>query len=449
MLSDKRDLANLQRQYDTVSERYATTKGKLADVVAELNVTKLQLDSLNRRVEAQRRTNDGLVAERAKQEREAQALRLHAHKVEAKLTVTAQQSGLAASIEKQARLEQALADRDAAAAVLEAQVAQLKQELSVTANALALKEEDWGVRPAGVRGPDAVHSLRGSLLRTVTALKHESDAFALQAREEERVNKALREEIRALKDVREAADLRCSAAVLRQEELAVDLEYASKALREHEALVASHEALRQESRQQAQALAGLRAKLEGATVDDLLDSLSALQDAHAKALDAGKAAADRCGALDAARADAEARCAALEARQAELQGTLRDQGSLLKSYEDKVAFLEASGDALAARNKELGACVQAADALHDRVRALEEDVSRLQLQKAHLQKVLVSSARGRAAGAAGGPAGATGVGAVGAVALSEYSATRDGLDTTVSPTALRPADGQLAIPGSV
>lgn len=376
---DGRALAETQRQLERTAARCQSTQDKLAEAVMEAEHLRKQHDADTRRISAQRQQLDKLSKERAELRKENEQLRQHCTKVEARLCISAQRSGLEVAIEKQQRLEAVLMERNRRITELEELVEAQRRELDIANNAIIAREEDLGVSTS--RGGGAK---RAGILRTMAVLKHEVDALRLQLNEEERRNTNLSAEVSTLKQELRKKETQCSEACLRYEELQVDYEtlmaQKTKADDDHAKLLTTETAMRRQARE-LRRIAGF---LGERTIEQV------------------------CAELEESRATIDR----LEQKVRTLE---QNNVSLRRQYsitEEKLKALETEHTGQLVAIDELAACRERLQAAEERVQQYEgyvtdsehlaarlseykAEIESLTTQKAHLQRALINAARNK------------------------------------------------------
>lgn len=395
---DKRDLSAIQNQLDSLFDKYNATKEKLAETAAELEVIKAQNTSNVRKLTMTRQQIERLSAERCALQKENDRLRKYSGKMETKLSLAAQQSGLASAIEKQSSLEKQVAARNARIGELENVIEGLKKEIRITANALAMKEEDWGLRSSGFGKPSkqsCADQLKTSLLRTVAALKHETDAFQLQLAEEERRNKVLQKDLSAAQAEVEALTARCADAQLAYDQLYIDYEQLMDKLGEENRVRDRVDELQRTIKHQNKELKGFLTMFDGKKSKDAAVEMTVLK---AK-LDEVERIANNA---ELSKAELTTRCNNLQSKLAELEKTGAESKGEMADLRGRVAQLTTELTTYKQLNRELqgkldryAGYADANSALLQKLQEYEGEISRLTKQKADLQRALINSARGQ------------------------------------------------------
>jgi len=396
-------MAALQRQVADLAEKNTQLRDQLSKYVSELSTARYQLSAANRKLAAQRQVAEETLSEKEALEKEAARLRAYATKMEAKLSATAQESGLAAAVERQMQLEGELQSRDSALAEAGEKISQLQNELLILANAVAMKEEDWGLTPRrtadGQAAPPpaaaAVNALRSSLLRTISALKHESDAFALQLREEEKQTASLREAQREAEAEATRLRKRASDAELKYDQLAVDYDQLQALRAKDEESAQQIQQLQARNLELTEQLRAIATAFQGTKPADVLARYSACADGLARAQDESRDLESRLRSSDGRCSELEAEVVRLEAERDKSREDAGEQRARAQELAQRLEQAEASKAALERKNERYSGLAEENDRLGGRIAELEAEIHNLQAQKVHLQKALVGSARAR------------------------------------------------------
>ncbi|EFO61923.1 Coiled-coil protein [Giardia lamblia P15] len=395
---DKRDLSAIQSQLESLFAKYNATKEKLAETTAELEVIRTQHASNARKLTMSRQQIERLSTERCALQKENDKLKQYTGKMETKLSLAAQQSGLATAIEKQSSLERQLAARNARIGELESVIEGLKKEIRITANALAMKEEDWGLRSNGnsrTNRHSCADQLKTSLLRTIAALKHETDAFQLQLAEEERRTASLQKDLSAAQAEVESLTARCADAQLAYDQLYIDYEQLMDKLEEDNKEKDKVSELQRTIKTQSKELKGFMTMFDGRGYRDAAVELSVLR---AKLDEVERMA----NSAELTKAEFAARCTSLQSKVTELESARAEVKGEVTGLRGRVAQLTAELTTYKQINKELQgkldryvAYADANAALLQKLHEYEEEISKLTKQKADLQRALINSARGQ------------------------------------------------------
>lgn len=394
---DKRDLSAIQSQLESLFAKYNATKEKLAETTAELEVIRTQHASNARKLTMSRQQIERLSTERCALQKENDRLKRYTGKMETKLSLAAQQSGLATAIEKQSSLERQLAARNARIEELESVIEGLKKEIRITVSALTMKEEDWGLRSNGSRVSkhSCAEHLKTSLLRTIAALKHETDAFQLQLAEEERRTASLQKNLSAAQAEVESLTARCADAQLAYDQLYIDYEQLMDKLGEDNKEKDKVSELQRTVKTQGRELKGFMAMFDGRGSKDAAVELSVLR---AKLDEVERIA----NSAELTKAEFAARCTSLQSKVTELESARAEVKGEVTGLRGRVAQLTAELTTYKQINKELQGkldrYVSYADAnaaLLQKLHEYEEEISKLTKQKADLQRALINNARGQ------------------------------------------------------
>ncbi|TNJ27247.1 Coiled-coil protein [Giardia muris] len=376
---DGRALAETQRQLERTTARCHSAQDKLAEAVMEAEHLRRQHDADTRRISAQRQQLEKLSKERTELRKENEQLRQYSTKIEARLCISAQKSGLEAAIEKQQRLEAVLVERNRRITELEELAEAQRRELDIANNAILSREEDLGISASKGGG-----SKRAGILRTMAILKHEVDALRIQLNEEERKNTNLSTELLTLKQELRKKETQCSEACLRYEELQVDYEtllaQTTKADDDHAKLLTTEAVVRRQARE-LRRIAGV---LGERTVEQV------------------------CTELEESRAT-------IDRLRQQVRTLEQNNVSLRRQYsttEEKLKTLESEHTGQLIAIDELAACrerlriaeervqqyegyVTDSEHLAARLSEYEAEIETLTTQKAHLQRALINAARNK------------------------------------------------------
>lgn len=394
---DKRDLSAIQNQLDSLFTKYNTTKEKLAETTAELEVMRAQNASNMRKLTMSRQQIERLSAERCALQKENDKLKQYSGKMETKLALAAQQSGLANAIEKQSSLEKQLTARNVRIGELENVIESLKKELRITANALAMKEEEWGLRlnESGKASKSCADQLRTSLLRTIAALKHETDAFQLQLAEEERRTKVFQKDLLSAQAEVEALTARCADAQLAYDQLYIDYEQLMDRLGNENREKDKLEELQRTIKTQNKELKGFTALFGGKGAKDAAVEMSVLT---AKLDEVERIA----NSAELSKTELSMRCTTLQTKLVELEKAGVEAKEEATGLRGRVAQLTAELTTYKQINRELqgkldryAGYADANAALLQKLQEYEVEISKLTKQKADLQRALINSARGQ------------------------------------------------------
>lgn len=393
---DKRDLSAIQNQLDSLFTKYNATKEKLAETTAELEVIRAQNTSNTRKLTMTRQQIERLAAERSTLQKENERLKQYSGKMETKLCLAAQQSGLANAIEKQSSLEKQLAARDVQIEELKNVIESLKKEIRITANALAMKEEDWGLRSNGfgkANKQSCADQLKTSLLRTIAALKHETDAFQLQLAEEERRSKVLQKNLSAAQSEVDALTARCADAQLAYDQLYIDYECLMDKLGEENEVKDKVDKLQRTIKIQTKELNGFLAMFDGKTSKDAAVEVTILK---AKLDEVEKIANN----AELSKAELTMQYNTLQSKLVKLEKTEAESKEEVTGLRGRVTQLSTELATYKKINRELqgkldryAGYADANSALLQKLQEYEQEISKLTKQKADLQRVLINSAR--------------------------------------------------------
>ncbi|CAL6047291.1 Conserved_hypothetical protein [Hexamita inflata] len=167
-------LKNLQQKFDQLELKYQAQLQKFTQQTQQCGELQHQLDIQSRKLHF-----DTKVQLQQKQEIESlQAqiapLKQKAQKLETQLFTTSKQNGVYAMAQRQINLEQELQQSQVKLQEQLKQNADLRREIKITSEALVLKESSFYNTESTI----PVHEqIRGSLLRTISALKSECDVF--------------------------------------------------------------------------------------------------------------------------------------------------------------------------------------------------------------------------------------------------------------------------------
>ncbi|KAH0575475.1 hypothetical protein SS50377_23108 [Spironucleus salmonicida] len=166
-------MQKLERQLDQQLQANQSLQQKLQAFTQNNQQLEFQLTAQQKKLEFQTKLLLESKAKQTAQEKQIQTLKIQLSKTETKLAAIAQEAGLDRAFAHQIRLEEEAQRLNFELLKQQEANNNLQRELRITANALLIKEGE--LLPRGAQSAKEV--LRGSLLRTIAALKEEADAL--------------------------------------------------------------------------------------------------------------------------------------------------------------------------------------------------------------------------------------------------------------------------------
>ncbi|GIQ86716.1 hypothetical protein KIPB_008618 [Kipferlia bialata] len=172
-----------------MSRRPASRSDVASNAVAEIKRLRDALAKSERSLSQTKRTVRNLLEDKKALEDQCRQASSHAHRVESKLASYAKQSGMANMVQRVSDLRERLSEKEYIVAQQDGEIRNLQAELVAVANALAMREIDWCLLDPHQKprtDEEALQYLEKSLLRALSASRHESEAFRVQLQEAER-----------------------------------------------------------------------------------------------------------------------------------------------------------------------------------------------------------------------------------------------------------------------